>query len=430
MKKSSENEPIVAMGLIVALVAAALYICWKPAVLYFLPGLRETRVANFKECTLAEKVRTIDPYAAILVKELHWDTNLARAFMVELGGDRNFYRIWFNNREDFFNDGSGDWQSNVGIAQLATKDVFDAYNLTNRSASLCDLDWEIVGLAQDVKDGRLSSQSFKQVVEQQWKQLDPRFNLDISMGVLVTILGDDVSGSPIEIAHDFLDRHIKCNTLAATLDKTRRLRGVGRLPKVEDGLRQAKSDLRMMLSGIYMFMDRPSWYDDEINRQKKAVVLEQTLYAHALRYMTAHDIQEGIKRGDVVSLKDMPDIGLILDKRIGEYDTSHASFYKTLNPKLWEGLQQFARDCHTQYGTVFTVREANHSVFYQNKMGSVSISGPTGKAVEIQVDGRPFWRWTNAEGIISYLLVNKNKYHVDYYTEYPNRNMLHLFLVE
>jgi len=260
--------------------------------------------------------------------------------------------------------------------------------------------------------------------------LDPRFNPDISMGVLVTILRNDASDNPVSTAREFLDIHTKRNTLATTLDKVRRLWGKGTLPRVEFDATLVRPDLAMAVSDIYTFMDRPDWYDGEIARQKEAVTQEQHLYAHAVRYMTARDIQKGINRNDVVPIASKPEIGLVVDKLIGEYDIPHTNLYKTLNPKLWEGLQQFAHDCHTQYDTVFIIREANHSVMYQNKMGSASISGPTGKSVEIQVDGRPFWRWANAKEIINYLLVNKKKYHVDYYTESPHRDMLHLFLVE
>jgi len=430
MKTGNENTPLVALGVAIALVVSAIYVCWKPAVPYVLPGSKEARVTNRVQCNLAQKVKKINPYAAILVKELAWDPSLARAFMVELGGDRYFYRIWFNNREDIFNEGFGNWQSNVGIAQLTTNDVFNAYNLSNGSACLFDLGWEIVGLAKDVKDGRLSIQSFKQIGEQQLIPLDPRFNPDISMGVLVTILRNDASDNPVSTAREFLDIHTKRNTLATTLDKVRRLWGKGTLPRVEFDATLVRPDLAMAVSDIYTFMDRPDWYDGEIARQKEAVTQEQHLYAHAVRYMTARDIQKGINRNDVVPIASKPEIGLVVDKRIGEYDIPHTNLYKTLNPKLWEGLQQFAHDCQTQYDTVFIIREANHSIMYQNKMGSASISGPTGKSVEIQVDGRPFWRWANAKEIINYLLVNKKKYHVDYYTESPHRDMLHLFLVE
>ncbi|PIU87262.1 hypothetical protein COS66_01995 [Candidatus Berkelbacteria bacterium CG06_land_8_20_14_3_00_43_10] len=88
MKTGNENTPLVALGVAIALVVSAIYVCWKPAVPYVLPGSKEARVTNRVQCNLAQKVKKINPYAAILVKELAWDPSLARAFMVELGGDR------------------------------------------------------------------------------------------------------------------------------------------------------------------------------------------------------------------------------------------------------------------------------------------------------------------------------------------------------
>lgn len=425
---NKQDKQLCQLGLVMAVAfVIVFYACINP----FSAIYKEATDHDRTQARLIKRVAKINSYASILSQELAWDADLARAFMVELGADKTQYRIWSHSNDDS-DAGQEDWQTNVGVAMLTTDDVFNA--TTDRIVnlpSLLDLDGDILTLADDVRKGNLSKESFAQSVAQ-WKRLDPRFDPDISLAILVKTLRRRGSfGTPLEVAKQYLKERTQSGDLELTYERIKGLL-INHDPKrVSFDQRKARGELSLAMFDVGEYVESPFWFNvDTMFNQKQAVASEREFYANALRYMRANDIQKAFDKGELVSIASLPDIGLVVDSRVGELDPPHQKLYRTLNPKLWEPLKRFATDCHKKFGTIFIVREATHSVMYQNELGSASISGPTGKSVEIQVDSRPCWRWVHAKEVIQFLRDKCDDLGIGFYTEKPWRNHLHIFLTE
>ena len=373
---------------------------------------------------LRQQVEKVEPYAAVLVRELAWDPDLARAFMLLLDKGKNYRRF----------DKTG-WVYHIGIAQLTRTNVYDALDveggMLSMDASNClwELEGDMLMLNETYRKGHLPKETFDACIAQ-WQELDLRFDSRASMAVLIDHF-QQRHYPPKQLARDFLrkkgvsesDLDIKLSEVEAL-----HLRGHRRVELTQKSVRQV---LLKKVRDAQAFLKQPSWFiKDKEDNQNLAVAKERELYGDAVRYMTVDGIRDDfVMARSIMKIESCPDIGLVIDPEIGKLDPKNREWYKTLNPDLWAALYNLAKDCHDRFKTDLVIMSGNRPVSYQNEIGNVSVSHPTGKAVDIQIDPRPCWRWVNGREVIEHLRKHCEDYGVDFYTERA-RNELHIFLTK
>lgn len=384
---------------------------------------------NHAQRKLREQVKIIEPYAMILSKELAWDRDLARAFMFVLNKGNHYYHFELT-RGEF----GGDDRYYVGIGQLTTYDVEDGMGddlaAMNALNNLWEFEEDILMIEQLYAKHCLSKETYNQCLAQ-WVKLDPRFDEKASMAILVGLLRKSEM-NPAFTAYSYLEK--KGLTKDYSFDGVR--------TRIEDlsigssyhrticTSKQAKHALERKLAKVKELLEEPVWFERDLEWQRQAVIEEQQLYANARRYMTVDEIQDDYTSSyRLIKIDSQPEIGLYLGPIIDQIDPVNTKWYKTLDSDFREALCGLAKDCHDQFKTNLVIMSGNRPVSYQNKIGNASVSHPTGKAVDIQIDPRPCWRWVKGREVIEYLRKNCQNYGVDFYTE-RSRNHLHIFLTE
>lgn len=201
--------------------------------------------------------------------------------------------------------------------------------------------------------------------------------------------------------------------------------------------RQEIAKARGTIDTLLAYNDMPTWFRSvELPKERGARKREHRITKNLYQYKDGEDLKRGLDARKLVAVADNPNIGLMCDDGMGRLAGVNQTYYKSINPQLWQLDCKLARAWRKEGGGAIHMTSAIRTLAYQSLMGNHSRGHTTMVACDLVLErGMPVWRWEQGEKFISFLRAHAREWGFDFYTEAGKgndvgRDHIHLFITK